>query len=316
MIFLDYSLLCSSPSTASLTPTHIDPINKLLIKNAWFDDLYATKNVSDTYIYDGTGIPKFWDFDTILHAEYDDVLYAGNVSFLLESVTGILIKRRKEGDFKWITILYKPVHTFDDFEVFFQDRTCALGTTYDYAFVPLISSIETNYSKTTVTTDNSKVVIADQDDVWGTVITDGALDVTRNYPSSAVTTLYDRYPTIVRNTAANYETVTCTATWLPSEEGKECEIIDINDKKKVGLITKYAYDFMEFLTNNNTKLLKAPDGRIWLCFVNDGLTNNATDDYLNREITFSVTEIANALNEEDLCDAGFIDENTEPWWND
>ena len=70
-------------------------------------------------------------------------------------------------------------------------------------------------------------------------MTDNYLDSTSVTPNSVVETMYDRYPTIVRNTAADYEQIDVTAQFFPFEDDG-CTIdldddqrrIEYNDKAK------------------------------------------------------------------------------------
>ena len=64
MMFFDYSVLCADVMSVPVTPTDVDNITSIEIKNAWFDDLYVTKDVESDYIND-MKIPTEWDFDTI-----------------------------------------------------------------------------------------------------------------------------------------------------------------------------------------------------------------------------------------------------------
>lgn len=70
-----------------------------------------------------------------------------------------------------------------------------------------------------------------------------------------------------------------------------------------------------FLRNGNSKVVKSQDGRCFLGYVTTPPTDSAETDYRNRKITFSITEIGNIEDGEDLFDAGFIPTVTEEWWN-
>jgi hypothetical protein len=108
---------------------------------------------------------------------------------------------------------------------------------------------------------------------------------------------------------ANYDTVTVTAGWFPGEDDCNLMIGEEYDH----WVSKYAKQFMDFLTNRKIKMLKNIDGRMWLCYVTTLPANNARDVYWDREITFGVTEIGDVEGEKELYDAGFIDAD-ERWW--
>ncbi len=311
MMFLG-SFLCGDVMSVPCTPTNIDNINYVEIGNGEFDDLYITKDTSAELTEKPS---QNWDFDTILYAKFDGNTLAGNVDWSLDTVSTLLIKRRKTDEFQWITLSVKPISTVDDFNIKFKDVTGTDSVQYQYAAVPILNGIEGNYSYADVTCKNRFLVIADEDEIWSTIVTDGFCDAVSNVPSSTVVTMNDRYPTVVRNTSANYETVTVTANFVPTTIDEETGCVHFNiDNSTNDVYVKYSKQFKEFLNNGKTKLLKNIDGRAWLCYVTTPPTDSADGNYLNRKLTFGVTELGDVNNEEDLYDAGLITANEE-WWN-
>lgn len=278
--------------------------------------LYYKESKGITPMADGEPIiiPEDWDFKTILHAKFNNSVVAGDLEDLVEFITGFLIKRRTKDEFEWMTIEYFPVEDKEDFNVVFQDKTAAIGTEYEYAFVPIISNVEGAYSSTSIIPTSNMLVILDKDEVWATAITDGFCDTTRTYPINMLTTLNSKYPTSVRNTLANYDNINVTGTWIPNRDGSECEIVDINDDTNIGFITKWSKRFIDFLTNDKGKILKNTDGRMWLCHLSSDVTDSADTVYNKRKLSFTMTEIGDATSNEDLYTHGFINENTEPYW--
>ncbi len=311
MMFLG-SFLCGDVMSVPCTPTNIDNINYVEIGNGEFDDLYITKDTSAKLTEKQ---PQNWDFDTILYAKFDGNTLAGNVDWSLDTVSTLLIKRRKANEFQWITLSVKSISAVDDFNIKFKDVTGTDSVQYQYAAVPILNGIEGNYSYADVTCKNRFLVIADEDEIWSTIVTDGFCDAVSNVPSSTVVTMNNRYPTIVRNTSANYETVTVTANFVPTtiDEETGCVHFNINNSTN-DIYVKYLKQFKEFLNNGKTKLLKNIDGRAWLCYVTTPPTDSADGNYLNRKLTFGVTELGDINNEEDLYDAGLITASEE-WWN-
>lgn len=307
MFFLDSSFLCGDVMSIPCTPTGIANINHIEIGSAEFDDLYVTKNTAAQLT---ENCPKEWDFKTILYAKFDDNTLASNVDWSLKSVSHLLIKRRKANAFKWMTLLVKQVENIEDFDISFRDITGADSTDYQYAVVPLLNGMEGSYSTADVHCKTQNLVIADEDEIWSTMITDGFCDAVSNVPSSAVITMYDKYPTIIRNTSANYETVNITASFIPTDEENSCDLLYDDNAVR----TSYSKRFKEFLTNGKTKLLKNIDGRIWLGYITTPPTDSAGEVYYNRTLTFGLTETGDAESEEDLYEAGLITAAKE-WWN-
>ena len=312
MIFFG-SFLSADIMSIACSPTDIDNINKIELSNGIYDELFATNDVDSEL---GQNIQQEWDFNTILHATFNGNALAGNINWAIDSVSDIAIKRRKIGEFNWTTLETKEVHNFDDFSIVGIDKTAAPNYEYEYAVVPVLNGIEGNYSTTLplkVKTDC--LVVLDKDEMWTTTITDGFCDEVSNVPNSTVTTMNDRYPTIVSNTSANYKTITVNCQLLPTNEtNDDCASIVENITSEVVKITDDNEAFMEFLNNRKAKLLKNIDGRMWLVYITTPPTNSADGTYLMRKITFGCTEIGNINSEEDLYYAGLITA-TEEWWN-
>lgn len=309
MIFLDYSVLTSDISALAATPTSVNDITSIEITNAKYDDLYATNDVTSDYI-DTVDIPEEWDFNTILHAEFNDSLVAGNMDFTLESVSAILIKRKKADEFTWTTLEYHEVNTLEDFSITFVDKTASMSYDYQYAIVPILNGTEGNYSISEVNTTSSRLVILDGDALWSTPIYN-TYELNRVYPTGVIETLNNKYPTIVRNGESNYDQLTLSGSWIPSNES-DCDLLI--DKDYDGLRIKYEKAFADFLTNDNVKIIKYPDGFTLVGFLTTPPSNVATDDFNNyRTVSFGFTEIGDINDEEVLYDAGLISVDPK-WW--
>jgi hypothetical protein len=121
--------------------------------------------------------------------------------------------------------------------------------------------------------------------------------------------MYGTYPTVVRNTVANYDEITVNAQFVPlSDDG--CGY-DFNDE---GRRVRYNRQAKNFLKNGNSKIIKDSSGNIWLAYVNTPPTDSAEDMYNNRKITFGAVEVGDVEDEEALYEAGLIN-TTEEWWN-
>lgn len=182
-------------------------------------------------------------------------------------------------------------------------------TEYDYAVVPVFHGIEGAYSITSVHSILAGVFLVEKDRIWGTDITDGYCDTTRNIPGSFVETIHNKYPTAVFTTIANYDTGKFNGTFVQFIED-ECQYDFENDYSR----TRYQKEVMDFLADRNPKILKHFDGRMWLIQVNPNPSDNAEDIYNDRQISFDWTEIGDYDNEEDLYNMNLID-ITEEWWN-
>lgn len=304
MFFGDF--FCGSVMSVACTPTNIDNITKIELSNGWYDDLRVTHNVTEELSVE---VNQDWDWDTILHAKFDSNTSAGNVAWDLNRVSHLLVKRKKTRDFKWTTIKAQECHTRDDFNLKDIDITATPNYEYQYAAVPIIDGVEGFYSIDTVDVKTNCILIADKDEIWMTGITDNFFDSTSVTPNSVVETMYDTYPTIVRNTAANYEVISINASFYPSDENG-CQIIVDDDVKRI----EYSDKAKMFLRNGKSKIVKSQDGRCFLCYVTTPPTDTADSDYRNRKISFSVTEIGSIDDEEDLFLCG-ISDVPQQYWN-
>lgn len=306
MIFLQ-SFFSGETNSVALTPTTIEPITSITLSNAWFNDIRITKNLDEEIIED---VYDKWDYDTVMHAKYDGDTYGGNVKWDLETVSYILIKRKKTTDFKWTTIAYKDVQTAEDVSEYNMqgtDITATPGYRYQYAVVAIVDNIENEYSIEAVDVKCHGIVIADATALYFTYLTDMYLDNVSVTPNSIVETMYDVYPTIVRNTLANYEQVTVNAEFLPFVD--ECEFEYGDDVAR----TKYNKQVKMFLRNGYTKLLKSEDGQIWLGYITTPPSDSADEFYYTRKVTFTLTETGEPDSEKYLYKAGIIDVPQNFW---
>ena len=293
----------------ALTPTGLENINYVELKNGIYDDLYISKATD----FELTAkCPEEWDFDTILWAKFNHTTNAGNVDWNLETTSHIILKSRPEGRFKWKTIAVKETKSIEDFVLNYPDYLVASGQTMEYALVPILYGMEGDYATTFATPKYTKMFLIEDQIVWGTEITDGFCDTTRNLPSSTVELLNSRYPLFIRNTIANYDTGSCKGSFVPLDE-TSCEFTyeESQDYQRI----KYKRDFMDFICDGIPKILKLPDGRLWLVQVTPSPSDAANGTYNDRQISWNWVEIGNVNSESDLYYLGFSKIEAE-WWDE
>ena len=293
----------------AITPTNIENINYVELKNGIYDDLYISKNAD----FELTNkCPDEWDFDTVLWAKFNGNDNAGNVDWNLETTSHLVLKSRSEGEFKWKTIAVKEINTIDDFVINYPDYFIASGQTVEYAIVNVLYGSEGNYATTKITPKFDKMFLIENDIVWGTDITDGFCDTTRNIPSSTVELLNSKYPIFVRNTIANYDTGNCKGAFIPLINEESCELAFSEEYDYMRI--QYQKGFMDFISDGVPKILKLPDGRMWIVQITPNPSDTANQMYNNREISWSWVEIGDVNSEEDLYYLGLSDVSPE-WWN-
>lgn len=290
----------------AITPTGIDNINYVELKNGIYDDLYITRNV-EFEITDQ--VPQQWDFDTVLWAKFNGDTHAGNIDWDLETTSHIILKSRVDGQFRWKTLVVKEVNTLNDFVINYPDYLIASGQPVEYAVVNILYGAEGTYAVTSVTSTFTKIFLIEDETVWGTEITDGFCDTTRNIPSSIQPLLNRKYPIFVRNSMANYDTGTLNSSFVPIEDCEPLYEVEYDYWR-----TKYQKQFMDFVCDGVPKCLKLPDGRLWIIQVTTNPTDTANQTYNNREIVFPWVEVGDVNSEEDLYYLGLSDVE-EQWWN-
>ncbi len=287
------------------TPTNAENSNSLSLENGFYDEIYVGTDEdldkSDDTMPEGFGSP------TIMHSPFNDSANAGNVDWSTYDIDCLTIQRRKLGTDNWVVIEARQVTNSGDFAFSGVDITAAAATDYEYAVVPYSKGYSGEYSSEFIRSDFSGIYIVDNDAIYGTPITDGHINTTRNIQRSFNTLLNRRFPVACSNSVVNYDTGSCTATWLHFNE-QNCQF-EIEDNLRV----PYQLNFMNWLTDGKAKILKSEDGRIWLIEINSNPSDNARDQYNIREVTFDWTEIGDANNELDLWYAGFI-KAEHYWW--
>lgn len=307
MIFLN--CVCGASESIELTPSYITNIDYVELKNGIYNDLYVSSDPDCGYL-DAEGQPYIWNYDTILYAPFDGNTLAGNINFALDTISHVLIKRKVAGEFEWQTIYVKEIKDITDFTITGIDYTARSNVEYIYASVLIYNNgLEGGYSTATSTVVLDNVFLVGADRIVSTSITDGYCNTTRNAPSSVNVLLNNKYPIYIRNTIANYDSGSLSATYLERDE-ENCTLQLENDSIR----TMYQKDVMDFLCDGNPKLLKHFDGRMWLIMVTGNPTDTADENYKLRRIDFEWTEIGDCESEEDLYYAGLIDV-PEEWWS-
>ena len=298
-------------NACAFTPTSVNKITKVDLMNGIYDYLFLTQ---DTTLDINNELQEDWDWNTLLYAKFNNNTNAGNIDKALEETTHIVIKSRKVGDFEWQTLAVKEVNSIEDFNIYFNDYFVPSMQPTQYAIVHSYYGIERTYSVVTVTPEFNMMFLIKGDEVYGTYMTDGTCNTTRNIPSSNVETLNNKYPTFVRNGKANYDTGECNGCFMPVEnEDGQCTQANFSQDGDYARI-QFQKKVMDFIALNKPGILKMPDGRMWIVQVTPNPTDTAEDTYNFRSISFSWVEIGDATSESDLYYLGLTDVSPE-WWS-
>lgn len=312
MFFLGLNFLGADELTVPLTPTETTVIDAIELMNVQAYWLVASKDTTSTLT---SKVSTEWDFNTILAANYNSTTQAGNINFILETISEIKVKRRIYGTYTWVTLKVQDVkNNVKNLNIKGVDLTSE-SLKYEYALVPVLNNAEGKYTIVVADVSNTDLTLIDKTGIYHTPITDGFCDTVDVHPNQVLELLHNKYPTVVRNTIANYETINVTGNFVPIDDNN-CSYTQAfdtdfdSDRRRV----LYSREVKNFLTNGYTKVLKNVDGQCWLVYVTTPPSDTADGFYNIRKLTFGCTETGDLKKEEDLFYAGLLDV-PEQYWN-
>ena len=297
--FLNYNFFADGDAL-NTAPSSVDNITNVKLTNSIFDHFNVTKNTSTVV---STSIPTGWDYDTIMNASFNNNIDAGNVNYLIKQISSIKIKRRKQGDFDWLTLATIPINRVEDLSFIFNDLLNQDNVTYEYALVPIIGEIEGQYLINSIMSQFNGVFIGNAETIYKFLYEVKYSGNQRNQQVGVFQVLGQQYPIVVANGALSYESGNVTATIL-NDDFEKTGIIDRAE------IVKQKDALKNFLTDKKPKILKDWNGNIWLCIVNSNI------DVSYKEgtgmgipvISFDWTEIGESNNQQSLYNNGILSE--------
>ena len=288
-------------------PPVIKYFSNVQLVNSIVRDFYLTHDVSQISPY--PSLPN-WDNYTIMRANFDNNLIAGNVDWLLNSVTKIKVKRRKLGAREtYVTLFEQPVSTVYDLSFFYRDYYVPSGYEYEYAMVPCVESNEQMYFTTTVTTQFDGLFVSDKDKtmkLYGNVMVNSSAD---NILIGALQPYNQVYPVIIKNPNVLYRTVTFqgdvlgigdnNCTGKPFELTQATRPIIVNQKR----------EWDKFLCNGKAKIIKDWNGNVILAKITTAPQYTYTQESGSSKptMTFGVTEVGDYDNQWALYHHGLVD---------
>lgn len=296
--FIGYNFF-SDKDALNPAPSMVDNITTTRLTNAVFDHFNITKNTDTPY---GADKPSGWDYDTVLNANLDGNISAGNIDFIVEEISAIKIKRRVKGTFNWVTIKVIPVNKIEDLNFLFTDRLNASGVEYEYALVPMINDAEGNYIINSILSKIDGLFLVDADTIYKFYYAVNYGGNQRNQQIGTFQPLGSKYPVIITNGNLNYDSGNVTAMILPD---------DYEDKRNIDrlAITKKKDNLKKFLTDHRAKILKDWNGNIWLVMIVDNPQFTYKSGYGMGlpTVAFNWAEIGDANNQMDLYLNGIIE---------
>lgn len=295
--FIGYNF-CSDNNALDPTPTDIGNITRTRLQNGIFDHFNVSRNVTFDY---SSVIPTDWDIDTIMDANFENSVSAGNVNQVATGITGIRVKRRVKGTFDWITIRELPVEKSEDLSFVITDNLNAYNVEYEYAFVPMLGDVEGSYIIESILSKFEGVFVCDVDTVFKFM---AGVEYSGNQVNQQIGVFqpYNRkYPVIVSNSIMQYKTGSLGGWVLPEDYATNRAI----DSTK---ITQEKEVLLKFLTNKKPKIIKDMNGNNWLVY----FTGNPSLSYDNNynqgmvKVNAEWTEVGDPNDKDDLYENGLI----------
>lgn len=306
-MIMGYTAMGEKMATDSVSS--VSNITKIDISNAAFDDLYVTKlteNNSEQVLP-----PNEWVSGTYSHAKFNGTIYAGNTEFGVNNTSNVLVKRRKAGEFKWMTIYDQIATCADDYTFVAEDPYAPAGK-LEYAIVPIINGLESEYIIKDIEYSFDGIMLLEKDKlIW--TLADISISEQKNGPVGIVNTLQGKYPYAFSNGDADYFTGTVSATFFDTYQFIQRGFIDnLSFDGNLNLHKHYA-NIMEFLNNKKPKILKYDDGKVRMIMVTTPPTDSSDEHYDKHTIEFSFTEIGDPYSNEDMNNYSFIELDAERW---
>lgn len=271
------------------------------LENGIYDYLDISKDVKTSYNIEEPS----WSYDTILDCDFNGNIAGGNVSYTLEQLSSIQIKRR----------LYDPSNLVNwtvlgDIEVVNEgsigftmtDNLMPNGYTIEYAIVPIINGAEGLYITDNVESKFNGVYICDLDTMFKLYANVEYGDIINNQSIGVVETIGSQYPTIIRNNKIDYKKGSVKGKLL----GANFETTrKINRNDVVAQINNYE----KFLKNGKAKIIKDWNGNVWLITVVGAPTTTYDSNYGMgiASTNFEWVEQGKYSNQEDLYINGLSD---------
>lgn len=272
----------------------------LRISGGLYDCLYSSSSLTDTAKNEAD-----WEETTILHAKFNDDLYAGNVNFGIDNTTNVLVKRREKGTFKWLPIFDIPVlGDIKNLDVDVVDRYARCNTDYEYAIVPIINGKEGSYNIGVIRSEFDGLHLIDPTGACHSAFR-SEWQITKNRPSVKTASLGSKYQYVLYNSKNNFYTGTITTTFVKTNP----ELCTIPEPETLD----YSMEVMEFLTNGRTKILKLENGQIYMVEIGDNPSLSATEHPFLPETAFDWMQVGDCESNEDLYNFGLSDLGYE-WW--
>lgn len=293
---------CSDINAYDPVSTNLNPVNETTLSNGIIDHWNVTRDVTTPY---SSTIPTAWDFLTIMDANFNGSIDAGNINIALEQLESIRVKRRVQGTFDWITLYDIPINDVEDMKFSVNDTFNVNNVTYEYALVPVMAGAEGDYVFSAIDSVFDGVFVCDQETIYRFYAGVGYGTIKTVQLTGIFEPMGAQYPIVVTNAAINYQSGKFSGTLFPNDFYTNGTI----DREE---IVSYRNAVLSFLTNKKAKILKDWNGNCWLMIVTGDIFSKYKDNYGMGiiDVSFDWTEQGNPNNQQDLYNSGIIGVST------
>lgn len=284
---------------------------KTSLQNAVINEFYVTRDLSQSMLSE---FPE-WDNATIMLAEFNGNIIAGNVTWLLGSVDNIKLKRKLASDTTnhWITLLQKDVTSAYDLGFTYRDYYVPSNNNYIYAMVPCMGNNEQSYFTTKITTKFNGLFVSDKDQTLKLYSNYGVTSAQDNILVGILQPYKSIYPTINKNPNVHYRTVTFSGDILGlnyNADDDNCiqTNFELTEKTRLDIVLE-SDTWRNFLCNGKTKIIRDWNGNIIMAQVTTPPSRTYDKNSGNSKptMTFGVTEVGDSNSQTDLFKHGLID---------
>lgn len=288
-----------------LKPEHVDnvdgmfPLTNVRLSNGIYYHINITRDTTLSYTRDIPG----WTYYTILDAKFNNTLNGGNTNILLSQLEGLVIKRRRIGTFKWVTLKEIKINSPADLNVVYQDSFLPSLHEFEYALVPILNgNIEGEYVTNTINTKFNGVFISDRNTIFKLYNAVAYGMSTGNKASAYIPTIGNKYPTYISNSTIDYRTGQVSSLLLGYKFEKTRNI------DRLDVVTQ-TNDLIDFLNSGEAKVITDWNGNIELVRVDANPTISYNSSYGNGvdTVSFNWTEQGKYDEQEDLYYNGLVD---------
>lgn len=298
MIFLGTSF-CSGRYALSPPALTTPVIFAIQIFDGVYNQLFLSTDTSLTAGECG------WKYGTLMDAEFNGSLDAGNSFFSLSHTDHVIIRRREAGTQEWTVIHAQEIKSKDDFNIRLRDTYARAGVEYEYSVSSYLDGVENDYTVQNVYSDFAGFYITDKDCLYGTIYDIDGCDTGRTMTAQTLELLNSKYMSVVSHSALNCESGAIAGTLLKTDP--------YGCAADQNATLAYRNRFKDRLANKKPLILKIDDGRIWMIRVLPDISDSQHGHRDLREISFQWVEIGDVNDMQALYNNGFSDVDSI-WW--